>query len=267
MERAEMINELYTGYNEDFRLFKSRHGQLEYRTTMHFIHRCLPQTGTILEIGAGTGRYSIALAREGHRVTAVELAARNLELLRRNSEGLGNLTALQGDAVDLRSLADNSFDLTLILGPMYHLYDRADQLAALREAVRVTKPGGYLLTAFLSVHAILYDNYLRGNLSDGLAENFTGDYAVRHFQEQLFTGFNVAEFEALFQELPVRQLSVAAADGILELAESRSDFQMSDEEFEAYASYHLFHCEKRELLGSSSHLLHLCRKEQPVSAE
>lgn len=262
-----MINGFYTGYNEDIRLFKSRHGQLEYRTTMHYIHRCLPRAGTVLEIGAGTGRYSVALAREGHRVTAVELAERNLELLRRNAEGLGNLTALQGDAVDLSRLADESFDLTLILGPMYHLYDRADQRAALREAVRVTKPGGYILTAFLSVHAILFDNYLRGNLFDGLEENFTGDYTVRHFQEQLFTGFNVEEFEALFRELPVRQLAVAAADGILELAEPRADFQMSDEEFEAFARYHLFHCEKRELLGASSHLLHLCRKDPPDHAE
>ena len=57
---------------------------------------------------------------------------------------------------------------------------------------------------------------------------------------------------------------MAAADGILELAEGRSDFAMSDEEFEAYAACHLRFCESRELLGSSSHLLHLCRKNEPV---
>ena len=260
MDRIEMINEFYTGYNEDHRLFRSRHGQLEYRTTMHFIRRCLPQTGAVLEVGAGTGRYSIALAREGHLVTAVELAERNLELMRRNAGGLDNLTPLQGDAVDLGRFADGSFDLTLLLGPMYHLYDDADREAALREAVRVTRPGGHILTAFLSVHAILYDNYLRGNLLDGLAENFGADYRVRHFQEQLFTGYGPKEFEALFRELPVTHLATAAADGVLELAEGRADFAMSDEEFEAFAAYHLFHCEERELLGSSSHLLHLCRK-------
>ena len=260
MDRREMINTFYTGYNEDNRLFKSRHGQMEARTTMHYIHKVLPEAGEVLELGAGTGRYSIALAKEGHRVTAVELAERNLELLRQNARGLDNLTACRGDAIDLGFLPDDRFDLTLVFGPLYHLYERADQLAALREAVRVTKPGGCILTAFLSVYSIFTNNYLRGNLREGLEENFTPDWQVRHFQEQLFTAFEVSEFEALFRELPVTQLTVAAADGILELAEGRSDFAMSDEEFEAYAQYHLQFCEKREFLGASSHLLHLCRK-------
>ena len=261
MDRKDMINQFYTGYNEDCRLLKSRHGQLEYLTTMHYIHRVLPGGGSVLEIGAGTGRYSVALAKEGFRVTAVELAERNLELLRRNSRGLDNLTALQGDAVDLGFLPDDSFDLTLVFGPLYHLYSREDQLAALGEALRVTKPGGHILTAFLSVHAILWDNYLRGNLLEGLAENFDAEGRVRHFQEQLFTGFEVPELEALFRELPVAQLAVAAADGPLELAEGRGDFALSDAEFEAYARYHLRFCERRELLASSSHLLHLCQKD------
>ena len=47
---------------------------------------------------------------------------------------------------------------------------------------------------------------------------------------------------------------------VLELASKRRDFAMSDEEFEAYAAYHLHFCEKRELLGSSSHLFTICRK-------
>ena len=260
MDRSEMINSFYDGYREDTRLSRSRHGQLEYRTTTHFIHRYLPAGGTVLEIGAGTGRYSVALAQEGHRVTAVELAERNLTILRENGAGLDNLTALQGDAVDLSRFADNSFDLTLSFGPMYHLYNPEERDAALREAVRVTKPGGVILTAFLSVHAILYDNYLRGNLADGLAENFDDNFSVRHFQDQLFTAYDVPEFEALYRGLPVTYVTTAAVDGILELAEGRADFAMSDEEFEAYAAYHLRFCQQRELLGCSSHLLHVCRK-------
>ena len=262
MDRKEMINDFYTGYNEDIRLFKNRRGQLEMLTTMHYIHKILPEPGAVLEIGAGTGRYSIALAKEGYQVSAVELAEQNFELLQKNSEGMTNLQAIRGDAVDLRFLPDDRYDLTLLLGPMYHLYNKEDQLAALREAIRVTKPGGYILTAFLSVYAILTDNYLRGNLLEGLRENFTEEWQVRHFQEQLFTGFEIPEFEALFRDLPVTQLAVAAANGVLELAEGRADFQMSDAEFEAFAKYHLHFCERRELLGSSSHLLHLCQKNR-----
>lgn len=262
MERTEMINRFYDGCNEDSRLDRSRHGQMEYRTTMHFIRRFLPRNGAVLELGAGTGRYSVALARAGYRVTAVELAERNLELLRRNAQGLEHLRVLQGDAVDLGRFADGSFDLTLLFGPMYHLYEPAERDAALREAVRVTKPGGVLMTAFLSVHAVLNNNYLRGSLREGLEENFTPDYRVRHFQQQLFTAYDPAELEDLYRSLPVTHLTTAAADGILELAEGRTDFQMSDGEFEAYARYHLHFCQRRELLGSSSHLLHICRKNE-----
>ena len=66
----------------------------------------------------------------------------------------------------------------------------------------------------------------------------------------------------LFKDKGVKHLSTIAVDSILELAEGRSDFAMSEEEFEAFAKYHLQTCEKRELLGSASHLLYVCRKEE-----
>ena len=232
MDRYEMINEFYTDYNEGNRLSKSRHGQMEYRTTMHFIHRYLNPSASVLEIGAGTGRYSIALAQAGHAVTAVELSERNLALLREHAQGLDNLKAYQGDAIDLGRFADDSFDMTLVLGPMYHLFDEAERDAALREAVRVTKPGGTILTAFLPVHAIMLDNYLGDSFPDGMEENFTEGFRVRHFQEQIFTGYELDELENLFRELPVTHLTTAAADGVLELAEHNKAFAMSDEAFD-----------------------------------
>ncbi len=260
MERYEMINEFYTGYNEVNRLSKSRHGQMEYRTTMHFIHRFLNPSSSVLEIGAGTGRYSIALAKEGHSVTAVELSERNLVILREHAQGLDNLKAYQGDAIDLSRFSDDSFDMTLVFGPLYHLYEAEERDAALREAVRVTKPGGMILTAFLAVHAIMFDNYLGDSFPDGMEENFTEAFRVRHFQEQLFTGYEIDELEALYRALPVTHMTTVAADGVLELAENNPEFSMSDEAFEAYARYHLHFCECRDLLGCSSHLIHICKK-------
>jgi hypothetical protein len=144
---------------------------------------------------------------------------------------------------------------------MYHLYDGQEVHRALDEAVRVTRPGGVLLTAFLSVYAIMQNCYLNGDFSAGLAENFTGAFAVRHFREQLFTGYDIAEFEALFAGKPVAHLATAAADGALELAEENPGFCMPEEAFGQYVRYHLAVCEKRELLGCSSHLLHICRRQ------
>ncbi len=81
---------------------------------------------------------------------------------------------------------------------------------------------------------------------------------------QLFTGYDVTEFEQLLDIYDVQHLTTVAVDGILELTEERSDFKMSDEEFELLLDYHLKVCEKRELLGSSSHLLYVCRKEVDI---
>lgn len=264
MKRKELICAFYERYDEDTRLLKSRQGQLEYTTTMYYIHKFLSEKAFVLEIGAGTGRYSLALAKEGYKVCALELVEQNLEILRNNSLNENNIKIFQGDALDLSRFPDNSFETTLLLGPMYHLYEKEDQLLALREAVRVTKPGGVILTSFLSIHAIIQDDYLQGNLIKGINENFTDNFRTKHFKEQIFTGFYIDEFEELFIDVPVERITTVATDGILELAEMTTHFSMSDEEFSVFADYHLHNCERREYLGSSSHLLHICRKLKEV---
>ena len=260
--RQEILSSFYKEIDEDARLQKNRHGQLEYLTTMAYIHRYVPAGSKILEVGAGTGRYSIALAREGMDVTAVELVEHNLAVLRENSRGLGNMQSYQGDATDLSRFGDNSFDATLVFGPMYHLYEAEEVQRAIDEAIRVTRPGGVILFAFLSVFAIMYANYFYGNWPAGQEENFSEDNVVRHFKEQLFTGYDVAEFEQLFQEKPVDWIVTAGVDGMLEAIEKRPDFSMTEEDFQAFAKWFLAFSEKRELLGCHNHLLYICRKRR-----
>ncbi|MBQ0165920.1 MAG: methyltransferase domain-containing protein [Treponema sp.] len=260
MTRTELINTIYGKYNEDARLTKSRQGQLEYITTMDYIHRYLKPGASVLEVGAGTGRYSVALAREGYDVKAVELVPSNIEVMKKNIGYLKNIEPMQGDALDLSRFQDDTFDVTLVLGPMYHLYEKADWDRCIEEAVRVTKKDGVIFFAFLSVYAIMYVNYLQGNFDPGLEENFDADMKTRHFTEQAFTGFDVTEFESLFTGKNVTHITTAAADGLLELAQGKEDFKMGDHDFKLFVKYHLATCEKRELLGMSSHLLYMCRK-------
>ncbi|MBE5783519.1 MAG: class I SAM-dependent methyltransferase [Clostridiales bacterium] len=259
-QRIKIVNAIYTNIDEDTRLDRSRHGQMEYITTMEYIHRYASKGDKILEIGAGTGRYSVTLAKEGYNTTAIELVEHNLDILKAKSVGLKNLQAYQGDALDLSRFRDGAFDITLVLGPMYHLYDKNDVSKAINEAIRVTKKRGIVLVAFLSVYSVLFD-YFNGRFVEGIEENFTNDYFVKHFEEQLFTGYDIVEFERLFNDKQVDYLSTVAADSILELAERGKDFVMTDDEFKAFTKYHLATCEKRELLGCSSHLLYICRKK------
>ena len=258
--RKEIVSGFYDRTDEDSRLQRTRHGQLEYLTTMNYIHRFAAGGSKVLELGAGTGRYSLALAREGMDVTAVELVESNLAVLKEHAAGLKNIRAYQGDATDLGRFADDSFDVTLVLGPMYHLYEAGEINKAIEEAIRVTKRDGVLFFAFLSVYAIMYANYFCGNWAFGQEENFTDDYKVKHGKEQLFTGYDVTEFEQLFADKPVAWITTAGTDGPLEAIEERPDFCIPDENFDAFAAWYLAFAEKRELLGSASHLLYICRK-------
>lgn len=261
-DRIDIIKKFYEKTDEDKRLEKSRQGQLEYFITMNYIHNFVKKGDHILEIGAGTGKYSIELAREGFQVSAIELVEKNFRELKNNSRGLENLSAYQGDALDLSRFDDDSFDITLLFGPMYHLYDEKDQHKALDEAIRVTKPAGIIFVSFLSVHAIICTNYLYKYLPtvSGIKQNFDTNYKVKHFKEQLFTGFDICEFEELFSNKAINYITTVAVDNVLEIAEARPDFAMTDDDFHIFTEYQLNICEKREVLGSSSHLLYICRK-------
>lgn len=101
MDKNGYLRQYYGSYREDACLSAAKHGLVEYLTTMKYIHKFLEQGMRILEVGAGTGRYSLALAKEGFRVDAVELLEHNLNILRSKTEDGMRLQAVQGDALDL----------------------------------------------------------------------------------------------------------------------------------------------------------------------
>ncbi|MBE5844099.1 MAG: class I SAM-dependent methyltransferase [Butyrivibrio sp.] len=256
--REDIVKGFYARYKEENRLDGSIQGRVEYLTTMHYIHKFLGEGEKVAEIGAGTGRISIALAKEGYDVTSVEYSDSNFEKLKVNAEGIDNISVFHGDAVNLNMLPDNEYDVTLLFGPMYHLYDKADQMEALHEAKRITKAGGKVLIAFLPVHAIMYTNYIWNREADfdaGFKENFGDDLEVKHFPEQLFTGFNIDEFEKLVEESGLKRITTVSADGMLELACQTEKFGLNDDNLELFMKYHLAYCETRELLGCASHLI------------
>lgn len=102
----------------------------------------------VLEIGAGTGRYSLALAREGYEVDSVELVEHNIEVFQSKLREDDRVNVIQGNAMDLSMFSNEIFDMTLSLGPMYHLFDEKKKRKALEEAIRVTKKGGLIFVAY-----------------------------------------------------------------------------------------------------------------------
>jgi SAM-dependent methyltransferase len=156
----DLLNGYYTAYDEEGRL-ASRHGSVEFLTTVRYIERYLRPGMKILEIGAATGRHSHYFARRGYEVDAVELIPHNIELFRENTQDGENVRIFEGNAVDLSMFADDTYDIVLLLGPMYHLFTDEERTAALSEAVRVTKPGGVMMTAYCMNEGTVI-NYLFG---------------------------------------------------------------------------------------------------------
>jgi ubiquinone/menaquinone biosynthesis C-methylase UbiE len=125
-----------------------------YRRTMQ---EFISSGSAILDCGGGPGRYSFELAKAGHRVTLFDLSKANINLARRKSVELGiSLEGYhQGNALDLSRFANQSYDVVLLMGPMYHLLDVNERRQAIREAVRVLKPGGLLFATFITRYAFL----------------------------------------------------------------------------------------------------------------
>lgn len=261
METLKALTEFYSGYDEDSRLL-SRHGSVEYLTTMRYIGKYLRPGMRILEIGAATGRYSHALARQGYQVDAVELVEHNIRIFEQNTQPGENVMIRQGNAVDLKMFEDDTFDITLLLGPMYHLFAVEEQRKALEEAVRVTKPGGVVLAAYCGNEAtmvqycfgrgLIRDEHLR-SLIDPVTFKASSDPA------ELFQLYRKEEIDALLDGMPVERLHYVGSDMATMYMRQTVD-EMEDEVFDLYLRYHFSICERSDLVGASHHILDVLRK-------
>ena len=260
----------YNKFNEEKRL-DSRHGRVEFFTSMHYIHQSLTEIMAgrkkeelhILDIGAGTGRYSVPLAQEGYDVTAVELVKHNLGRLKQKGAGVH---AYQGNALNLKRFSDNSFDLTLLFGPMYHLHGKEDKLRALKEAVRVTKPGGRILVAYImnEFSVITYafkEKHILEALQSGM---LTEDYHCTDKANPLYSMVRLEDIAALDAQVDVARIQIIAADGAANYMRPFLN-ALSEEEFDAFLSYHLATCERMDLMGASGHTVDILQKNDDVT--
>ena len=256
------LESYYSQYDEEGRLL-SQHGRVEYITTQRYIHACLAEDRNkkILEVGAGTGRYSVALAREGYSVTAVELLEHNLAILRAKLDGTEDIRALQGNALDLSRFEDESFDLTLLLGPMYHLYSKEEKLRALKEAVRVTKRGGVIMVAYcMNEPTVVQYVFGTGKLREVLDSHMlTEDWHCISEPKDLFEMIRPEEIAALDEEAGVERIRLVATDGATNYMRAVVD-AMDEETFAKWVEYHLATCERQDLVGASHHTLDILRR-------
>ena len=267
MKDNQYLIDYYSNYDEDGRL-DSRHNSVEFLTTMRYIERYLKPGDKIIEIGAATGRYSHYLARKGYSVDAVELVEHNIEVFKKNTQPEEKVTITQGNAMDLSGFADNTYDITLILGPLYHLYNQEDKRKALGEAIRVTKPGGVIFAAhIISDACVLHTGFMTGKIDvaeyieKGLIDPHM--FATRSEPKLLFELVRKENIDELISTLPINRLHYVATDGYAGYVESMRDAlaAMDEATFELYLQYHFATCEREDLAGATTHSLDILRKE------
>ncbi|HWS30442.1 MAG TPA: methyltransferase domain-containing protein [Clostridia bacterium] len=260
-EAFDYLSRYYGAYDEDARLL-SKHGQVEFLTTMRYITRYLSPQMHILEIGAGTGRYSHTLARKGYSVSAVELIPRNIEIFQANTAPGEDIRVVQGNATDLSKCKDDAFDMTLLLGPMYHLFTVDEQKQALSEALRVTKENGLLFVAYcMSDASILNFGFRNGNIFSLIEKGMLDPVTFRAFSspEDLFELYRKTDIDALLNGLPVKRLHFVAADLYTNYFRETID-AMDDDTFAVYLSYHFSVCEREDMTGITHHSLDILKK-------
>lgn len=247
----EKLSEYYNKFNENKRL-NHRHGQVEFITSMKYIHEYLSNGDKIIDIGAGAGRYSITLKNEGYDVTAVELCRPNIGKIKINDP---TLRVVEANATDLSMFKDNEFDVAIMFGPMYHLYSYEDKLKALSEAKRVCKKYifvTYIMNEYSVIEYAFKDNHYK-EVKDKLDEHYRIDDP-----DALFFQNRIEDLDKLNNNCGLQLIKRFASDGPSDYMRSYIN-NMDEETFNAFIDFHLKTCERKELLGASSHVVDILK--------
>lgn len=250
------IEKHYNKHPEDLRLLR-RHGIVEFETTMYHLHRFLTSGMQLYDIGAGTGRYTSALMAEGYEVHAVELVKRNIDVFLKR-EPTANV--VQGDARNLNFVSTASADITLLLGPLYHLIGDDEKLKALNEAKRITKPGGLIFVAYLmneySIISYCFDEDRIGNL---LAKGFVDEnFHIQAAADELYDYVRLEDIDRLDHKAGLERVTIFSPDGAADYMRTRLN-QMSNDTFAHFIAYQKLISERKDLIGAGSHVVDVVR--------
>ncbi len=246
-------------------------GRLEFERTRAIIGRYLPSTpADILDVGGGTGAYSFWLASLGHRVSFIDLSDAHVCAARSKNNDLqaGLVSIHEGSALSI-GFPDASFDLVLNMGPLYHL-TAEERPRALREMRRVLRPGGLVISSYISRFAALMDGYTDGYIDDPVFPSLAiGDVTSGVHdspdEERYFTLAYLHRPDEVRPELEaggLRMLDLFAVEGFF-WTSPRLDSYLSDTlKFERLLAHAELLEKEPSMMGASAHVLSVSIKER-----
>ena len=241
MKEMTPLERYYNKFNEDKRL-NTRHGQVEFITSLKYIHEYLKgkDKPKILDVGAGTGRYSIELAKEGYDVTAVELVQHNAGRIKQKAERLGlDIKVHKGNAMNLKKLKNEEFDMVLVFGPMYHLGKTEDKVLE---------------------YSVISYGFKENNINECIKEGrLSSDFHTVALEDDLYNFVRLEDMELFNEMAGLKRIKVIAADGAANYI--RPVLNSLDEEgFKHFLEYHLATCERPDMMGASGHTVDILMK-------
>jgi ubiquinone/menaquinone biosynthesis C-methylase UbiE len=273
MGSSSSIVDYYTQFDEWGRLDRE---PIEFLVNWHYIRSCLPAQGHILDIGAGPGKYSMALAQHGYEVTLADLTPRLVDIARDKAEQLGVSQQFRGfhvaDATDLSRYEDEAFDAALMLGPLYHLQEEADRSRAVSELHRVTKRGGLVFVAIMTRTRHLMtslaspEQWKPNHEPEGIAA-FEQTGKFNHTDTGRFTGAYYYEIDAIEPFMEAHGFRGMQLIGSSSIAGGMQGEKLAywqsfgEERFRTIMNLVYREAANRFNLGTSSHLLYIGRAE------
>jgi SAM-dependent methyltransferase len=264
------VSDIATYYNDDperehYRL--ERH-QLEYELTWRYLNRYLPSQGSILEIGAATGRYTLELAKRGYAVTAVDLSAPQIEVNRKRlvEEGLQDMVNLVlADARDLVQVSETGFDAVLLMGPLYHLIEEADRKLVLQKTFDRLRAGGIIFSSFISRFGIMGQllKEIPGWIEDQVEVQSLLERGKRpdDYPRGGFRGYfaQVSEISPLHEAIGFETLSLVAVEPAIS-ADDESYNKLQGKQRQLWLDLFFRLSTESSILGASRHLLYIGKK-------
>ena len=250
----EKINSYYENYDEEGRLFRDKAHLPEWLTTIRYFDRLFKPGSQILDACAGAGRYSFYFAAKGHIVTACDIAEHNVNVIRANPNANKLADIKVCNVLDLSQFDENSFDVVLCMGALYHLQEKNDRIKAVSECVRICKPGGIVALAYITKIGVVYMDLNEdiSNISELL--NF-----INGKDESVFVPTASNEIEAVALSCGLKKLHNIGTDGLVYAAVNKLN-KANDDDFQKYMEFHYSICEDADVVGASLHGLWIGRK-------